>query len=238
MSDDLLIKELSHLYATPDKVRNVLEDAGFNLANIRPPFGEHTSAEYWRYILSELDRGIMENGRESLRASVRKIYPHNRLFKTLAQPVATPKTPRPGGPYDIFISYNSADKVAVHYLAHELEAAGIKSWLDQWEMQGGARILNEIERAIPTVKAMVVCIGPHGVGPWQDHEIAAAVGLLAAGKMNIIPVVLQGATIKGLPLFLQQLVAIQCTTECDREAAAKLVRVITNLKNAHNGTAR
>jgi hypothetical protein len=107
--------------------------------------------------------------------------------------------------YDAFISYNSRDSEAVEELARRLEdEAGLLVWKDNWELAGGDDWLDRLPEAISQSRAMVVFVGPNGLGPWHKEEIK--IGLQRAvkrGLIRVIPAALPGCPEDmGLPEYL------------------------------------
>ncbi len=52
-------------------------------------------------------------------------------------------------PFDVFLSHNSKDKPAVETLARRLEdEAGLKPWLDKWNLVPGDPWQEAIEKAL------------------------------------------------------------------------------------------
>src|SRR5215213_8610215 len=107
--------------------------------------------------------------------------------------------------YDAFISYNSRDSEAVEELARRLEdEAGLLVWKDNWELAGGDDWIDRLPEAISQSRAMVVFVGPNGLGPWHKEEIK--IGLQRAvkrGIIRVIPVALPGCPEDmGLPEYL------------------------------------
>ena len=76
--------------------------------------------------------------------------------------------------YDVFLSYNSADKPAVDELARRLAQEGIQPWLDTWNLIPGEPLQEALEAALDRCAACVVFIGPSGTGPWQNEEMRAS----------------------------------------------------------------
>jgi hypothetical protein len=79
----------------------------------------------------------------------------------------------PGGPagYDVFLSYSRADAAAADHLRSALADAGLKAFLDRHALAGGRPWQPELEAALGTCRALVVLLGPKGVGGWQHREI-------------------------------------------------------------------
>lgn len=113
--------------------------------------------------------------------------------------------PAPGGKeYDVFLTYNSADKLAVEQIARRLTKAGIRPWLDQWNLIPGKPWMEAIEEALERCRTCAVFIGPSGTGPWQNEEMRAALdhAVRTRSDYRIIPVLLPGANEASLTSFL------------------------------------
>lgn len=97
----------------------------------------------------------------------------------------------------VFLSHNSADKLAVEEIKRRLESddGRFHFWLDQHDMAAGAW-LRQLEDAIDNCIAAVVFFGPHGLGRIQDHETQLLLLRAMYGKtsFHIIPVLLPGAS--------------------------------------------
>jgi tetratricopeptide (TPR) repeat protein len=111
--------------------------------------------------------------------------------------------------FDVFLSYNRKNQAAVVGIAERLKAAGVKPWLDIWELQAGQNWHQELERLIGTVEVAAVFFGPDGLGPWQDLEAEALVGQLVDRGCRVIPVILRECReTPRLPLFLRSFGAV------------------------------
>jgi hypothetical protein len=101
-------------------------------------------------------------------------------------------------PYDVFLSHNSKDKPAVEtFAARLMDEAGIKVWLDKWNLIPGEPWQEEIERALDQSQTCAVFLGPGGFGGWHHEEMRAALNRRVEGrtpKFRVIPVLLPGAT--------------------------------------------
>jgi conflict system STAND superfamily ATPase/TIR domain-containing protein len=105
----------------------------------------------------------------------------------------------------VFLSHNSRDKPAVEALAHALLDAGMRPWLDKWDLVPGLPWQKGIADALRDAQAVVVCIGEHGIGRVQDPEVEAALDR-AWNDSNrpVIPVLLPGAAANPeMPDFLR-----------------------------------
>ena len=105
--------------------------------------------------------------------------------------------------FDVFLCHNSENNLEVEALARTLQENQIRPWIDLWHMRPGFVWLNEVERLIDKVSAVVVCVGPVGVGPWQQEEIYAVLQKFTSKKYPVIPVILSSCdTDPDLPPFL------------------------------------
>jgi len=106
--------------------------------------------------------------------------------------------------FDVFLSHNSKDKVAVRNLKRLLVLNGLKVWLDEDELQPGRPWQRPLEIAIRSSRSIAVLVGADELSPWADEEIQGALQLAAKDNRPIIPVVLPlGPDIlPELPIFL------------------------------------
>ena len=112
--------------------------------------------------------------------------------------------------FDVFISYNRADREAVEFLALHLSDAGLKPWLDTWNLAGGDEWQIAIEEALESSRACAVVVGPTGIGPWQHEEMREAIDKRVRSRgggkpFKVIPVLLPDANRgdrSSLPRFL------------------------------------
>ncbi len=129
--------------------------------------------------------------------------------------------------WDVFLSHNSQDKALVEALARRLLGAGVRPWLDKWELIPGKNWLHAIEFALRECPVVAVCIGPSGFGKIQDPEVQVALTVAFENpELRVPPVFLRGAPKDvELPLFLRQKTWIDYRDESD-ESFAKLLSAI------------
>lgn len=85
-----------------------------------------------------------------------------------------------------FVSYAREDDDFVLQLAGDLKARGVPIWLDQWDIQPGAKWHKEIEQALRECSHFLIVLSPDSVASGEvDNELQFA---LSRGK-QIIPVV-------------------------------------------------
>jgi hypothetical protein len=76
-------------------------------------------------------------------------------------------------PYDVFISYNSADRSTAERLAAELRQHGFAVWLDRWEILVGHNIVDEVYRGIRSSEFVIVLLSCNSVDSrWVTEELA------------------------------------------------------------------
>jgi small GTP-binding protein len=108
------------------------------------------------------------------------------------------------GQYDVFLSYNGADRKQVVMVAEMLKGVGIRPWLDVWDLVPGQPWQEGLEAAIKNVRSAAICVGASGHGPWQDREMRAFAEEFVRRKVPVMPVLLpQLVKSPELPVFLR-----------------------------------
>jgi hypothetical protein len=108
--------------------------------------------------------------------------------------------------FDVFLSYNHADKEAVRELVQALRDRGVRIWRDGDNLPLGQSWQTEVQAMIPTAPAAAAIIGPSGIGGWHGREIEACNSQNVQRRMPLIPVLLPGAPDPAtLPVFLSEL---------------------------------
>ncbi len=134
-------------------------------------------------------------------------------------------------PYDVFLSHNSEDKAQVEKLAARLaRKAGIRPWLDKWNLIPGDPWQPAIEQALAVCRSCAVFVGRSEIGPWQLEEMRAAISRRvtdANGHFRVIPVLLPPGSrelINKLPPFLSAASWVEFSNGlADRDAFRRLV---------------
>ena len=111
----------------------------------------------------------------------------------------------PAAGYDIFLSYSRADAAAADRLRSALADAGLKAFLDRYALPGGKPWQPELEAALASCRALVVLLGPAGIGGWQHREIQLGLDRQKAAEgtpipFPVIPVLLPGLQPDDVPL--------------------------------------
>ena len=78
-------------------------------------------------------------------------------------------------PYDVFVSYSRADGRHAAEIDSALRANGLSSFFDRRNLAPGLPWVRALEQAIDAAKAVVVLIGPRGLGNTQQYERELAI---------------------------------------------------------------
>ncbi|MBF0401183.1 MAG: TIR domain-containing protein [Magnetococcales bacterium] len=101
--------------------------------------------------------------------------------------------------WDLFLSHSSKDKEAVEQWATRLRDAGLKVWLDKWELKGGDRIAGTIEEGLEGSERLMVFLSPDSMGSqWVEVETDVSLFQKRSVKRPIIPVLLSECKIRPL----------------------------------------
>jgi hypothetical protein len=120
----------------------------------------------------------------------------------------------------VFLCHNSREKEQIKPLALDLlSLGGIRTWLDTWEIPGGADWERHIRREFAASWSCLVFLGQSGFGPFQREEIAWAKERQAIDPdYRLIPVLLpglEGESIKELDCLLPGVHWIDLRNGCD-----------------------
>ncbi|MEM9463545.1 MAG: toll/interleukin-1 receptor domain-containing protein [Myxococcota bacterium] len=108
-----------------------------------------------------------------------------------------------GFDYDVFLSYNSANRAEVERVAARLrDEHGLRVFFDTWEIVAGDLVLGVLEAAIDRSRTVAVFLGREGLGPWQDEERQVGFAYALKQKQRVIPALLPGAVEDAVPGFL------------------------------------
>lgn len=101
----------------------------------------------------------------------------------------------------IFISYSKADNYIARKVAEALQTAGLKVWIDDWELQVGDSISQRIEQGVKSSDILLVLLSPDSVSSyWVQKELNAALSIeLQDRAITVIPALIRDCDI---PLML------------------------------------
>jgi hypothetical protein len=75
------------------------------------------------------------------------------------------------GQFDVFLSHNDLDKPVVERIAEQLRRAGLRPFLDVWDLTPGGRWQHELADGLARSKAFALFVGPHSFSQWQLEEL-------------------------------------------------------------------
>lgn len=129
--------------------------------------------------------------------------------------------------FDVFLCHNSVDKPEVRRINQLLKAQSLVTWLEEEQLSPGVPWQLELEGVISRVRAVAICVGNGGIGPWQDVEIRAFLSEFIKRGCRVIPVILPNAGhVPELPIFLRQMTWI----DLRKDAKTGLQRLVKALK--------
>jgi hypothetical protein len=83
---------------------------------------------------------------------------------------ARPTTYLADDTYDVFVSYSRADGRHAAEIDSVLRDKGLKTFFDRRNLAAGLPWVRALEHAIGATKAVIVLIGPRGLGNTQQYE--------------------------------------------------------------------
>ena len=107
--------------------------------------------------------------------------------------------------YHVFVSYSRADAAAAQTLRAWLGEAGLRAFLDRYALPAGQPWQPWLEEQLGSCGALVVLVGPSGIGEWQHREIQLGISRQAsaakAGRaFPVIPVLLPKVANDAIPV--------------------------------------
>ena len=128
----------------------------------------------------------------------------------------------------VFISHNSRDAVAAKQLAAKLAPRQIECVLDTDQQPHVGGVTSWIEQMMSESDAIIVAIGPFGLGGWQRAEIDVAIAMQIDHGKRVVNVLLPGAPESpDLPALLKRYPWENFTRGFEEDALNRLAFVIT-----------
>lgn len=108
------------------------------------------------------------------------------------------------GNFDTFLSHSHDDAEWVEHLAKRLEDdCGFRVWLDKWVLVPGKSWQQEMKKGLEESLTCAICIGGSSPEGWFLEEIERALDIQTKKQnFRVIPVLLPGAQIDHIPVFL------------------------------------
>jgi len=96
--------------------------------------------------------------------------------------------------FDVFLSYNSADRSVAEAVARRLLVERISPWWDRWALTAGSSWQSGVAEGLRSAGAFAILVGPSGLGDWAREELAVAQDRAAREpSFRIFMVLLPGA---------------------------------------------
>jgi hypothetical protein len=127
--------------------------------------------------------------------------------------------------YDVFLSYNYADREFAKRFARYFKASGLRVWFDAWEVQPGMAIASKMAQAIENCKCQLVLIGKEGAARGARLDFAYIDA--CTGHPAVIPVLLPGADLRHVPRSLKSKLPFDLSKwGNEADAVAELTRLL------------
>ena len=143
--------------------------------------------------------------------------------------------------YDLFLCHNKSNKDWVRKLAIDVENEDyenrkLKVFFDEWDIQPGANIVLEINKALYQSRFVGVVVSPEMLqADWPTMEWTIAVSNDPSGRKNkVIPIWLGDCDIPG-PLKIRNVLYFRNEVEY-RKSYPKLIRMLKNQSLPRGGT--
>jgi WD40 repeat protein len=96
--------------------------------------------------------------------------------------------------FDLFLSYNRNDASIAQRLVQVLRSRGLKVFFDRDYLTPGQAWPALLEKHLRACRAVAICLGPEGLGPWQQREQYVALDRQVQERdFPVIPLLLPGA---------------------------------------------
>ena len=101
--------------------------------------------------------------------------------------------------HSIFLSHSSKDKSFARRLARDLEARGLRVWIDEAEMLPGDSLIRSQEQAIQSTDYLGVILSPNSVlSEWVQREVEVAlVEEIRGRRLKVIPILYGSCEVPG-----------------------------------------
>jgi energy-coupling factor transporter ATP-binding protein EcfA2 len=136
--------------------------------------------------------------------------------------------------YDVFVSYSRADWQHAAEIDSVLRAKGLRSFFDRRNLAPGLPWVRALEQAIGAAKAVIVLIGPRGLGNTQQYERELALVRQSRNPaFPVVPVILPKTTTDRPFDFLNVLTWVDFSQVASvSDAPDELARLLTAVHGA------
>lgn len=138
----------------------------------------------------------------------------------------------------VFVSHNSRDDDAVKRLAAALAERDVEAIVDDEQRPHVSGVTSWIEQMMSESDAILVCVGPAGLGGWQRAEIDVAIAMQIDQGKRVMTALLPGASkTPDLPAMLKRYPWEDLSDGFDQARLERLAFVITGRRPAAAPTA-
>lgn len=101
---------------------------------------------------------------------------------------------------NVFVSYAQADKDVASEVAGALQSAGLRVWIDEWELASGDSIAERIQQGVASSDILLVLLSRSSVNSrWVQREISTALSReLRDRAITVIPALIEDCDIPPL----------------------------------------
>lgn len=125
----------------------------------------------------------------------------------------------------VYLAHATEDKAMVRPLAEHLMANGIEVWLDEWDIEGGESLRQQMEAGLEGMTHFVVALTPAALKkPWVAMEIDAGIIRKIGGESHFLPLLI-GVEPKDLSIFLRTMLGIKFDPTNDAQLKSLVDRI-------------
>lgn len=102
----------------------------------------------------------------------------------------------------VFLSHNSKDKPFVRRLASDLDAHGVKCWIDEAEIKVGDSLIEKIRHGLDSMSYVAIILSPDSINSrWVQKEVDVAMNQEILGKqVKVLPLLYRECELPGFLL--------------------------------------
>lgn len=121
----------------------------------------------------------------------------------------------------VFLCHNSQDKDVIRRLGELLNQNGVETWVDEQDLRAGDGWQKSLFQALLEAPAVIICLGPHGFGPWQDKEIQLMTQRIVDSSSVVIPLILPVCEQEPpIPHWIRQVLSLTQMVDLRRDDTA------------------
>lgn len=125
----------------------------------------------------------------------------------------------------VYLAHATEDKPVVRPVAEHLMANGIEVWLDEWDIEPGESLRQQMEQGLEGMTHFVVMLTPAALKkPWVAMEIDAGIIRKIGGESHFLPL-LVGVEPADLPIFLRTMLGIRFDPSVPTELKSLVDRI-------------